>query len=1114
MAQSLGEVFAAISLRLDNFESGIKNVNKNLEEMKNKANQSTQSMTERMGKLGDTMTKKVTLPIGAATVASVKAAMDWQSAWTGVTKTVDGSIEQMEGLEKGIRDMSKVMPTSANEIAGVAEAAGQLGIQTDNVLDFTKTMVMLGDSTNLSADEAATTLARFANITQMSQKDFDKLGSTIVDLGNNFATTEAEISAMALRLAGAGKQIGMSESQILGFATALSSVGIEAEAGGSAFSKVFVDMQLAAETGGESLQQFANVAGMSAEEFKTAFQQDASGAMISFIKGLSTCEERGVSAIKVLDEMGITEVRMRDALLRAAGAGDLFGNAISTANKAWSENVALSNEAEKRYATDASKLAMLKNEIIDTGVSIGQQLMPTVLQLMKTVEGGINAFNKLDDGTKKFIINTALMTATIGPALKVISGMGKAVIGTANAFSKGVTFVKSFTGSLGSGLGVIESVTKASKKASGASGIGGFVSALKYIAPVAAPAAVAIGAVAGAVKLANTYHEVGKKTVLDTADSYTFLEKVMAKFRGTTVYTKKELEEMGLIHKEYGKNISKDFQKAIEDSSKKLAEMRMELGQINLDKVITQEENDSFVSGVNDMVEKTLETLNTKKERSTSLMKELFSYDGVIDEAEQHNLEIISKNVDSEIEEVGRLKEEVNTIMQRKVDEHRELNEQEVKDVNEKIARIKEIELLGQAQTKEEILLAKNEFNERVKSLDLKAASELLQEKRKGIEEELIETKSKYDTAIQMQEGYLENASEEEKQGITDRINQLKEEKEKVCKEKADMWKEYLRIAEEGNKNIKDNINKYNGEILDDDDKFCQRTLENQQQRFHALDEITETGWYHLYDNHDKTYKDIFVTVDEVTGEVIAAWDTETKKIGAYSEEIGQKNKELAKNYESTKQTISDHLQGWQSAHMNARGEIIDSNGQICGSLQQVTENTDGTMRALIDMAGRQYEITINKDGAITSCNEVTGAINNIPSQKTVDIVINKRQNFIDDVMNSTGANGKQLKNVFGYATGTNDFPGGFTYMHEQGYELYNLPSGSKIYNHDASEAAVKEMVSKVFEENMKKFDNGGSSLNLNIEKFYNNRKQDVKALAEELEFYRMQQAKARGHRT
>ena len=114
-------------------------------------------------------------------------------------------------------------------------------------------MIDLGNSTNLSSEDAASQLAKFANITEMSQKDFDKLGSSIVDLGNNFATTEADIVDMAMRLAGAGHQVGMSEGQILGLATALSSVGIEAEMGGSAMSKAMVKMQNAVELGGGKL---------------------------------------------------------------------------------------------------------------------------------------------------------------------------------------------------------------------------------------------------------------------------------------------------------------------------------------------------------------------------------------------------------------------------------------------------------------------------------------------------------------------------------------------------------------------------------------------------------------------------------------------------------------------------------------------------------------------------------------------------------------------------------------------------------------------------------------------------------------------------------------------
>lgn len=307
--------------------------------------------------------------IGGLGIAVGKVGIDFESAFAGVKKTVNATDAELEALRKGILNMSKEIPTAATEIAGIAEAAGQLGIKTQNILGFTRVMADLGVATNLTGEAAAQTLAKFANITGMAQEDFDRLGSTIVALGNNLATTEADIAEMAMRLAGAGAQVGLTEAQILSFSGALSSVGIAAEAGGTAFSKLMSDMQLAVETGNEDLQNFAAVSGMSAAQFKQAFKEDASAAMIAFIQGLGTAEQKGMSAIKVLDDMGITEIRMRDALLRAAGASGVFTEAIELGSQAWEENTALTKEAEQRYQTAESKLKMLKNGIIDLGIT-------------------------------------------------------------------------------------------------------------------------------------------------------------------------------------------------------------------------------------------------------------------------------------------------------------------------------------------------------------------------------------------------------------------------------------------------------------------------------------------------------------------------------------------------------------------------------------------------------------------------------------------------------------------------------------------------------------------------------------------------------------------------
>ena len=474
--------------KLGQFGEGLRKSGKALQEK----GKNIQEFGSGLKSIGNNLTTKVSLPlIGLGTAAS-KAAIDFESAFAGVRKTVDATEGEYAQLSDGIKQMSKEIPASASAISEVTEAAGQLGIQKEHLLSFTRVMIDLGEATNLTADQGATQLARFANITQMSQRDFDRLGSTIVALGNNFATTEAEIVAMGMRLAGAGNQIGLTESEIMGFATALSSVGIEAEAGGSAFSKLMINMGVASEVGSNAnkvikstgyslrdlqmmashdsdsfgalasklsltktelkkmvdasatLEGFSKVTGMSSEQFKKAFAEDATGAIQLFIEGLKNADKNGQSAIAVLDDMGIKEVRLRDTILRATGATELFTDAVKLGSEAWEENNALTEEAEQRYATTQSKIQIAKNKLVELGIGLGEQLLPSVIKLIEKGEGLVEWLNGLDKGTKDNIIQMAAFAIAAGPVLSITGRL-----------TQGFGSLVTFSGKVAEGVGML-----------------------------------------------------------------------------------------------------------------------------------------------------------------------------------------------------------------------------------------------------------------------------------------------------------------------------------------------------------------------------------------------------------------------------------------------------------------------------------------------------------------------------------------------------------------------------------------------------------------------------------------------------------------------------------
>lgn len=387
----------------------------------------------------------------------VQASMDFESAITGVAKTTDLTDGELADMSDAIKAMSTEIPASTTEIAAVAEAAGQLGIQKDALLDFTRVMTMLGTATNMTAEDAATALARFANITGMSADNYDRLGAVIVDLGNNFATTESEITQMGTRLASGGKLAGLTEPQIMALAAAMSSVGIEAEAGGTAMTQTLNAIEKAVATGEDSLQSFADVAGMSADSFAEMWNTDALGALTAFIRGLGNLDEQGESAVLVLEDLGLTGIRQSNMLKSLALAADQMDSAVQTANTAWDENIALTNEANKRYATTQSKLDMMQNAYNNLKVAVGDAFTPALRDAYDAGTDVLNVLGEFVQENPALVKGVATFTGVVGGATvaltayaaisKVIKALDMATMfgGAVGPIMLGVTAVAALT---------------------------------------------------------------------------------------------------------------------------------------------------------------------------------------------------------------------------------------------------------------------------------------------------------------------------------------------------------------------------------------------------------------------------------------------------------------------------------------------------------------------------------------------------------------------------------------------------------------------------------------------------------------------------------------------
>lgn len=424
---------------------------------------------DNVSSLGGKLTTGLTAPLIASVGLVTKAAIDYESAFAGVKKTVDETATvSYQKLSDGIRQMAKELPASAVEIANVAEVAGQLGIKTEDILSFSRTMIDMGESTNLSAEEAATAIAKIANIMGLTSDEYSRFGAAVVDLGNNFATTEKDIVEMTNRLAAGGKLAGLSTADILGLATAMSSVGIEAEAGGTAMTQTLTAIgnavSLTGKGAADDLNLIAKTAGMTSEEFQQAWKEKPVVALQSFIKGLQEAQNKGVNMNAILMQLGMTGVRQSNMLKSLALASDKMGEAVDRSNKAWKENTALTNEANKRYETTESQLKMFKNQVTDLAIEFGGPLLKALREGLKAGKPWIDMlaemakhFSSMSEEEQRNVLKWAALTAGAGPALTLF-GKGIGIIGS---LTKGIGWLTKGTGKAVGGISLMHKTFQA-----------------------------------------------------------------------------------------------------------------------------------------------------------------------------------------------------------------------------------------------------------------------------------------------------------------------------------------------------------------------------------------------------------------------------------------------------------------------------------------------------------------------------------------------------------------------------------------------------------------------------------------------------------------------------
>ena len=896
----------------------------------------TAKVGETLSRTGAALTKGLTVPLAGAAIATTKMAVDFESSFAKVSTLLDDTVVDFDNYKDSLIAGSNETKVAVDEYSEAVYQAISAGVDQTKAVEFTTDAMKLAKGGFTSGASAVDIMTTAINGYNLKAEDATKISDMLITTQNLGKTTVDELSQSMGKVIPIANSVNFGMDELSASYAQLTKNGIATAEAGTYLKQMLSEL---GKTGSDADKALREMTGKGFADLKKE-----GVATADILNMMSQYAEQNDMTLK--DMFGSVEAGSA-ALVLAKGSGQEYNEMLAAMNT----SAGATQEAfEKMDATPAEQLKGALNELRNSGVKFGAAFVPVITKVSDVLSDAADAFSGLSEEQQENVVKWGMVLAAVGPVMQVTSG----VIDTYDNLKTVMGGVSTAVGAVGAKHGVIGSL----------SGLLG----------TCAPVAAGVALVGTGLYAIHENSQLMNRSVIESKEELSLMEQALAKLQGVEVKSREELEELGLVHKEFSDELSPEFQKAVENSTEKLQEFSVFLREMGFDDVIDQQESDEFTQRVNEMCDEAISTVQSKKEESQAALKELFvADDQVIDESEQKVLEILSTSSDKQVEEITTLQGEILAIKQNAVNEGRALNEQEIADIESKSARIRQIELEALGGTQEEIEYAKNEFNARIETMDAESASKLLQEKAKIREDEIVQIKAAYDTQIDLLKSKAEECTGAEKEELEKQIKNLEEDKQKKIDSQNDLWDEYLNIVKEKNPEILDVINKYNGEILTQEDLKSQELLYSMMNTYDGLNQITESGCYQIYNKNAGTWQNMRVTVDESTGAITGIYNEVTGQWAGYTAQMAEDAKNMANEQSGAYEQIGSSM----GLYVNHAGEIVDANGEAVASMSDLQTETDGTRTGIVKINGTPYNIKVNKDGTISALNAVNTAADN-----------------------------------------------------------------------------------------------------------------------------------------